>query len=234
MALLDDALAACGGLDRWRRLKRFTVHISLDGAFFARTGRAGLFKDMVAEGSTQTQSLQLTGFTGPDKCALYQPDLVAIQDLSGEVLGSCSNPGKAFPASEDEAWDDLQLAYFCGFSIWNYLAIPFLLAHPDIEIEELAPWSTNNQVWRRLRAMFPPTIVTHSREQIFYFDASGLQRRADHKVIGTPIAQLCWAHQQFCDVVIPTLRRSLTLQPDGSMVARPAFMDIEIFDAAFE
>ncbi len=234
MALLDDVLAACGGLDRWRRLKQFTIHVSMDGDFFSRIGRAGLFKDMVAEGPTQSQSLQLTGFTAPDKCALYQPDRVAIQDLGGEVLQSCSDPRQAFPVRNGEPWDDIHLVYFCGFSIWNYLTTPFLLAQPGIEIEELEPWNVNNQVWRRLRASFPPSIVTHCREQIFYFDADGLQRRTDYHVMGTSIAHLSWAHQRFCGILIPTLRRSLLRQPDGTVVARPALIDIEIFDASFE
>jgi hypothetical protein len=48
MALLDDALAACGGLDRWRELESFTLHISITGALLARNGKPGLLKEIVA------------------------------------------------------------------------------------------------------------------------------------------------------------------------------------------
>src|SRR6267143_272974 len=52
MALLDDAIEASGGLARWDRLKRFTLHLSIEGMLFSRIGRAGQFKDLTAEGST--------------------------------------------------------------------------------------------------------------------------------------------------------------------------------------
>ncbi|MGY3604765.1 MULTISPECIES: hypothetical protein [unclassified Bradyrhizobium] len=235
MALLDDALDACGGLERWRRLKRFTVHLSIDGALFSRIGNAGRLKDMVMEGSTEVQTLQFTGFTAPDRCGLFQPDWVAIQSLQGEILRSCGDPQTAFSDHHEEMpWDDLRLAYFCGLSLWNCLTTPFLLAQPEIETEELPPWNTGGQIWRRLRALFPPTIVTHSREQIFYFDSDGLQRRLDYEAVGTPIAHLTWAHQKFNDIVIPTLRRCLSRQPGGTLVTKPALIDIEIFDASFE
>jgi hypothetical protein len=34
--------------------------------------------------------------------------------------------------------------------------------------------------------------------------------------------------------VVPTLRRSQMLQPDGTVIAKPALIDVEIFDAAFD
>ena len=136
--------------------------------------------------------------------------------------------------AKDPLADELFLVFFCGFSIWNYLTTPFLLSRPDVHVEELSPWHENTQLCRRLRVMFPPDIVTHSAEQIFYFDESSLQRRTDHDLLGTPVAHYSWAHQAFCGIVVPTLRRSLTLQPDGTVIPRPALVDVEIFDAAFD
>jgi hypothetical protein len=34
--------------------------------------------------------------------------------------------------------------------------------------------------------------------------------------------------------VVPTLRRVQALGPDGTLIARPVLMDVEIFDAVFE
>jgi hypothetical protein len=76
--------------------------------------------------------------------------------------------------------------------------------------------------------------VTHCAEQTFYFDAAGLQRRTDHDLLDTKVAQYSWAHQEFGGIVVPTLRRSLMLQSDGTVIAKPALLDVEIFDAAFE
>jgi hypothetical protein len=238
MTLLEDALNASGGMDRWHQLKRFTVHMSIDGALLARKGKAGLLKDVVAEGCTHTQSLWLTGFTAPDKRCVYRPDQVAIEGLNRDLLQVRSNPRAAFLGHTDcTPWDDLHLAYFCGFSIWNYLTTPFLLAHPDVKIEELPSWGEGDEAWRRLKAIFPASIATHSPEQIFYFDREGLQRRLDYRTTDTgdeQIAHYSSAHQEFSGIVVPTLRRSLRLGSDGVVITRPASVNIEIFDASFE
>ena len=238
MTLLEDALRASGGMDRWHQLKRFTVHMSIDGALLARKGKAGLLKDVVAEGCVHTQSLRFTGFTAPDKRAVYRPDQVAIEKLNGDLLQVRNDPRAAFLGHTDSTpWDDLHLAYFCGFSIWNYLTTPFLLAHPDVKIEELPSWGEGDEAWRRLRAVFPAPIATHSPEQIFYFDHEGLQRRVDYRTTDTVDAQVahyCSAYQEFSGIVVPTLRRSLRLGSDGAVITRPASVNIEIFDASFE
>ena len=237
MGLLDDALRACGGLARWRQLKRFTVHISIDGSLFAGKGKSGLLKDVVAEGCTQSQSVRFTGFTAPDRRGLYRPDRVAIETLSGRLLEERANPLEAFPGhADDTRWDDLHLLFFCGFSVWNWLTTPFLLAHAGVGTEELPLWREGRPDWRRLRAVFPRDIVTHSPEQIFYFDAAGLQRRTDYQFVdtrGIRIAHYSWAHQAFSNILLPTLRQSLLIRPDGTIVRKPAFVDIEIFDASF-
>ena len=236
MTLLEDVLNASGGMDRWNQLERFTVHMSIDGALLADKGKAGLLKDVVAEGCTHTQSLRFTGFTAPDKCGVYHPDQVAIEALNGDPLQIRSNPRAAFLGHTDRTpWDNLDLAYFCGFSIWNCLTTPFLLAHPDVKIEELPSWGEGDQAWRRLRAVFPAPIATHSPEQIFYFDPEGLQRRVDYRTIAdTEVAHYCSAHQKFSGIVVPTLHRSLRLGSDGAVISKPASVNIEIFDASFE
>ena len=235
MTLLDEVIEASGGMARWNSSKRFTLQLSIDGALFSRIGRAGRFKDVVAEGSTQTQLVRFTGFSGPDKCGLYQPECVTIEGPDGQVLRTASSPQQSFrDPAKDAPWDDLYLVFFCGVSVWNYLTTPFLLAHPDVKVEELPPSHEHDQQWRRLRVAFPPTVVTHSSEQIFYFDGEGLQRRTDHDLLETKVADYSWAHQTFCGIVIPTLRRSLILQPNGTVANKPSLFDVEIFDASFE
>ena len=49
MALLDDAINACGGLARWNSLNRFTLHLSVGGTLFSDAGHAREFKDVTAE-----------------------------------------------------------------------------------------------------------------------------------------------------------------------------------------
>ena len=235
MALLDKVLDACGGIECWNRLTRFTLHLSIDGDLFARKGRTGDFKDLVAEGSTRSQTVSFTGFTAANRRGSYQPDRVALESLDGTALEAREEPRADFLAhAGDDAWDDLQLLYFCGVSVWNFVATPFLLAHPGVTVEELPPQRDDPHVWRRLRAVFPPDIATHAPEQIFYFDETGLQWRMDEAIAGYKVAHCGWAHHKFHHIVIPTLRRSLAIQPDGNVIQKPALLDIEIFDACFE
>jgi hypothetical protein len=238
MALLDEVLEANGGMDQWRRVQRFTVHMSIGGALLARKGKAGLLKEIVANGSIETQSVRLTGFRAPDKCVTYRPYQVAIERLDGTVLQTRNDPRAAFlQDSEDAPWDDLDLVYFSGLSVWNCLAIPFLLAHPETRTEELAPWREGGGEWRRLRAIFSPSIAMHSSVQIFCFDSDRLQRRSDYQLIaaGRPlVADYSSAHQKFSGIIVPTLRRSLEVGHDGVAVPKPALIDIEIFDVCFD
>jgi hypothetical protein len=233
MALLDDTIEASGGLARWSHLSRFTLHISIGGNLFARAGHGSDFKDVIAEGSTCRQSVRFTGVSGGEKCGSFQPDAITVESLDGQILRTWPNPSLA-DIGKDTLADDLHLVFFCGVSIWNYLTTPFLLTRPDVEVEELPPWQEHSEFWRRLRARFPPDILTHSAEQVFYFDEKSLQRRTDHDLLGSKVAHYSWAHQTFNGIVVPTLRRSLTLQPDGIAAPRPVLLDVEIFDALLE
>jgi hypothetical protein len=235
MGLLNDALDAAGGLARWKELSRFTVYLSIKGELVDKNGEPALLSELVAEGCTQSQSLRLTGFSAPGKCCMYRPDRVAIENLDGTTLQDRSNARAAFQ-SRRPSWDDLDFAYFFGFSLWNYLTAPFLLALPGVETEELSVWRENGETWRRLAAVMPPRIVTHAQRQTFYFDSAGLQRRLDYTIDanGPQMAQYLSAHHRFSGVVIPTLRRSTPLRPDGSLDAKRSLVDVEIFDASFE
>ncbi|MGY4349893.1 hypothetical protein ACVWXM_006386 [Bradyrhizobium sp. GM7.3] len=235
MALLDDVIDASGGMARWNSLSRFTLHLSVAGTLFSSTGHASEFKDVTAEGSTRTQSVRFTGITGGEHSGSFQPDAITIESLEGEILRTWRNPSLAFTEAGSPALaGELHLVFFCGVAIWNYLTNPFLLAHPDVLVEELPPWQENNESWRRLRAQFPPSLITLAPEPIFYFDENALQRRTDHDLFGMKVAHYSWAHDSFGGIVVPTLRRAQTLRPDGTVVAKPVLMDVEIFDAVFE
>jgi hypothetical protein len=235
MALVDDVIDASGGLARWSGLNSFTLHLSVGGTLFSSAGHASEFKDVTAEGSTRTQSVRFTGITGGAQSGSFQPDAITIESLDGEVLRTWPNPSLAFPSAAPSLLaDELHLVFFCGVAIWNYLMTPFLLTHPGVVVQELPPWQERTETWRRLHAQFPPSLITLAPEQVFYFDDAALQRRVDHDLFGMKVAQHSWAHDSFNGIVVPTLRRVQTLQPDGSVLDKPVLMDVEIFDAIFE
>jgi hypothetical protein len=234
VVLLDDALDAHGGLARWRALRRFTLHVSLGGRLIARKGKAGILSEAVAEGSTIAQSVQITM---PARRYVYAPDLVAIEGPDGTVLATRDDPGAAFLGRPDnQGWDELDFAFFAGRTIWARVAMPFLLADPDVGLEALEPWQEHAETWHRLRAVFPPRIATPAAEQILYFDETGLLRRLDHQVPGSELrlANYAGAHQRFSGITLPTLCRWLRIGPDGKPARKPEVISMEIFDARFE
>ena len=237
MALLEDALAASGGLDLWRQMSRYTVHISLGGVFCSQKCRSAQLKDLVVEGSTDQQSLEINGFSGLNQRALYRPDWVALEGRDGRLRKERKAPPQELRERlKTSVWDELELAYYSGYSIWNYIAVPFVLAEPGVKTEELDPGNGQAGNWRRLRVRFPPRLMTHSSEQTFYFDRDAVLRRLDytteHK--DARIVQLFSGHQRFSGILIPTLSRSLPITPDGVSPAKSSLVDIEIFDVVFE
>jgi len=194
-------------------------------------------KDLVVEGSTDQVSLEIHGFGAVNRRAMVRPDWVALEGPDGELLKETkAAPQELRERLRASTWDELQLAYYFGYSIWNYVAVPFVLAEPDVTTEELEPGSVQFDGWRRLEVRFPPRVVTHSTEQTFYFDRDGLLRRIDYasELEDTRMAQLFSGHQRFAGILIPTLATSLRIAPDGVSLAKPSFIDIEIFDVVFE
>jgi hypothetical protein len=238
VGLLEDALHASGGLHLWRQAQRFTAHVSIGGALCTRKCSSARLKELLIEGSTRDQVLEITGFMAADRRALYRPDWVALEGSDGRRLKErAATPAEFQALLASTTWDELLLAHYCGYFIWNYMNVPFVLSGPGFEIEEVEPRSVRGEIWRRLRVRFPPRVATHSAEQIFYFDSQGIMRRQDYLATydgRTAVAQMFSAHQRFSGVLVPTLCRLLRLESDGAPIAKPPLLDIEIFDAAFD
>ena len=238
MALLADVLQANGGLEMWRQLRKFTVHMSIGGMLCARKCSAARLKHIVVEGSTREQSLEITGFTARDRRALYRPARVVLEGSDGEVLKERhATPAQFRDQCKSSMWDELQLAHYCGCLIWNYLTLPFILADTDVSAEATEAMATEGSAWRRLKVRFPPRILTHSAEQTFYVDRQALLRRRDYMAEHedqTELAQLFSGHQSFSGILIPALCRVVQIGTDGIVLPERPLVDIEVFDAIFE
>ena len=235
MALLDEVIEAGGGLTRWNGLNRFTLQLSIGGSFLSRANASVRFKEIAAQGCLRNPLVRVTGFTGFGQSGVYRPDCVSIEDPDGHVIRTWRDPHHALLHHDnDTLFDELFVVFLSGYCIWNYLTVPFILAHPDVKVEELPPWRERDHLWRRLRAVFPPSFVTKAHTQILYFDEARLQRRTDYALFGSSVAEYSWAHQEFAGIVVPTLRRTRVLEADETEIARPSLIEVEIFDAAFE
>jgi hypothetical protein len=238
VALLADVLQVSGGLALWRQMQRYTLHLSIGGVLCHRKCSAARLKELVVDGTIHEQSLEIVGFTALDRRALYRTDGVALEGADGRRLNERhASPAEFRSRLNSAIWDELQLAHYCGYLIWNYVNVPFILSDPDFRAEELEPMIEQGETWRRLKVEFPARVVTHAAEQVFYFDRDGHLRRLDYTADfenDAPVVQLVSGHQRFSGILVPTLCRMLCNTPSGGAASKSPWVDIEIFDAVFE
>jgi len=162
------------------------------------------------------------------------PDHTIIETLDGKPIKNRRNPRAAFNGhTVGSPWDDLNLAYFSGYAIWNYLTAPFIFALPGFETEEIEPWQDNGEKRRRLRVVIPERIATHCPEQTFHVNGHGLICRMDYSAPvtgGAPIAHYLHNYKDFSGIKFATQRRALRRRPDGTAVPDPVFVAIDIAD----
>jgi hypothetical protein len=148
--LLDSAVAAHGGLDRWNQVMSITFDASITGAFWHLKGKGDALKDVRLEVDT-TRQLVTINFAGQDKRSVYEPRRVVVQRGDGTLIEARDDPERSFDGHQFETpWDDVHLAYFVGEAQWTYVNMPFLATQPGFVTEEIAPIEADGETWRRL------------------------------------------------------------------------------------
>lgn len=222
--LLESALTAHGGLDRWNTIKSITVSASITGAFWSVKQQGDTLKNVRFEVETTRQRLTMD-FPGQDKRTVFEPGRVELQHADGRLIMARDDPEKSFEGQQFETpWDDLHLAYFTGEALWTYLNTPFAYAGSGFATEEIDRVEADGETWRCLKVTFPERIKTHSREQIFCFGPDGLLRRHDFAIDllgGAPSQLLATGYRDVGGIIIPATRRAYAdeLGPDMPMVA---------------
>ena len=216
--LLEKAIAAHGGLERWKTHERLTVTAVSSGGLFALKGMP---QDPTPREQTVTlheEWASVFPFGQPDWRTRFSAHQVAIETTAGVLVRERADPRRSFDGHDLlTPWDPLHRAYFNGYAMWTYLTTPFFMAMPGFEVTEIAPWQEGAERWRGLRARFPNAIASHSKEQDFYFGADFLLRRHDYHVDvagGFPVAQYVEAVVAVDGIRFPTRRRAYMRAPD--------------------
>jgi hypothetical protein len=234
--LLELAIAAHGGLDRWNQLTEITAHVSIAGTVWGRKGHPDALVDTHVTLDPHRQHITYDPFLSPDRRSVFSPDHTTIQTHDGQTYAERHTPKAAFAGHTSATpWDELHVAYFSGYAMWNYLTLPFLLTGPGFQTHEIEPWSEHGQTWRRLAVTFPDGLATHNRHQTFYFDDNDLLRRHDYNADifgGTPAANYSDKHRTFGGIVFPTRRRVVPRNTDGTTLPEPILVSIELLDVA--
>ena len=234
--LLQLAVRAHGGLDRWSQLKSLKSNISITGTLWQVKSRPDVLKEIRMEAELRRQ--QLTTYrVGQDKRFVWTPNSIAIETPDGHVLNRFDDPRAAFKGQVLETpWEDVHVTYFSSEAMWTYLTIPFLYTYPGFIVEELGPWHEDGEEWRPLKSMFPDSFPSHTREQISYFGQDGLLRRHEYTVDILGGAQgVNYAHdyRDFDGIMVPTTRRVFPYDGAKQKIPGLPLVAIDIKDLAF-
>jgi hypothetical protein len=237
--LLSQVIEAHGGLARWSAVTGLTAHLTIGGSFWASKGQPAIPGEQTVDLDARHEHIGLTPFGGADWTLEFgvDPEHVVVRDVEGDVVEERTDPRASFAGlGVTSAWDLTQTGYFIGYTLWNYLTEPFLLTYPGVETHEIEPWEESGQTWRRLRATFPDSIVTHNPEQVFYFDQGGAQRRMDYvlQVDGSvPIAHYTGEPQTFGGIAVPTRHRVRRRHEDGTADMTVDYITIDIHNVEY-
>jgi hypothetical protein len=137
--LLELAVKAHGGLDRWQQLTEITAHVSISGTLWGRKGHPDALVDTHVKLDPHRQRITYDPFLHEGRRSVFLPDHTVIETQDGRLAAERHNPKASFAGHTSATpWDELHVAYFSGYAMWNYLTLPFLLTGPDFQSHELA------------------------------------------------------------------------------------------------
>jgi hypothetical protein len=233
--LVAEVLDAHGGIERWRAVTSISAKGRFGGILRSRFP-GNRMADVAVRIEMTEQRTVFTDFPTYGQRTVFDRGDVQIESVDGDVLKSRHDARTAFTGISSirraVRWDSLDAGYFAGYAWWNYLSIPLLLTHKDIEAHAGDPWRGRGETWRRLEVTFPPEIHTHSPRQTFYVDSAGLIRRHDY--IAEPIgrwahaANYSYDHRAFDGLVFPTRRRVYPIGPRSSALPGPTLVALDI------
>ncbi len=192
-----------------------------------------MLKSVIMTADTRSERLT-TVFPGQDKRSVFTPDRIVIERADGTPAETCDDPEASFAGQQlNTPWNDIHVAYFSGEALWTYLNTPFLLVRDDFKTEEIAPVEAGGETWRRLQVIFPDTVKSHTRQQVFCFGPDGLLRRHDYTVDilggGTGL-NYATNYQDVDGIIVPLTRRVYAYTGDYQLVPEPVLVAIDITD----
>lgn len=231
--LLDLAVKAHGGLERWNKVKAIKVAASITGAIWFVKSKGDFLKNVVLTADTQSERL-MVDFPGQDKRARFEPNRIVIETGNGTLTEARDDPEKSFEGQLRETpWDDIHVAYFVGEALWTYLNTPFLYTHAGFATEEIPSIQVEDETWRRLKVTFPDSVKSHTKEQISCFGPDGLLRRHDYTVDilgGATGLNYASDYRDVDGIIVPTKRRVYAYEGDYQLVKEPLLVAIDMGD----
>lgn len=231
--LLQFAMEAHGGLARWQRVAHIEANLSSWGLAFTLKGQGQALKNLRIRVQADAPAVVLHGFGGPGASGHWTPERVTMYDAGGQLLAQRDNPYAAFFAWRKRlSWDQLDILYFAGKALWNYLCFPFCLRQPGVMLTHETPQQPKGMFC--LDARFAPSVPSHSVQERFHLDPSGLLVRHDYTatVIGdwAVAANRCLANETVSGLRFYTRRRVTPRLGQNRVLPLPMLVWIELDD----
>src|ERR1700694_2523637 len=120
--LLDAAIAAHGGMERWSAVRSVDITFNFAGGLLDLKGYPGHRRPSASlDVATPRTVFQRLGDESDDRW-IFTPNRVWIERRDGTVVEERAEPRAAFAGHVRETpWDHLHLTYFHGYAVWNYL-----------------------------------------------------------------------------------------------------------------
>lgn len=209
--MLDAVLSAHGGLRRWEQVE--SIALSARGIFplMMIKGVAPLWRRFDAEIEVHHPRVRFRDYPKPGMEGVFDRWNVSVKDPDGHgrQRGYAPAPGDTRPRFR-YVWDDLDLLFFAGYALWNYLVSPFIFTRPGFECRELTPVRWRGDWLHRMDVIYPDDVPKHCKTQRYFLDEQGLIRRFDYRadVIGRWAlgAHLCSRYESFDGLYYPCRR----------------------------
>jgi hypothetical protein len=222
-AVLDRAIEAYGGEERWRAIEAIQARGSCTGLLF-RWKRGRGFRNIDIHAKVWEPWIRLSPVDKEGSLGILNGHDVRIERPSGEVVAERPYAREKFPYGRRLFhWDLIDVVYFAGYAFWNYLTLPAMLIRDDVTWTQLDGTT--------LEANIPDWIPTHTRRQQFHFDPdTGLLRQYDYTadVFGSFAKASHIIQHGEADGVVYTKDRLIKPTIGGKPFAFPLLIHVEV------
>lgn len=229
--LVNLAVKAHGGLDRWNKVKAIKVAASITGAIWYAKGKPDVLKNVVLTSQTRDERVTVD-YRGQDKTATFEPNRIVIETADGTIREVRDDPEESFAGQQRETpWNDIHVIYFVGEALWTYLNTPFFYTYEGFTSEEIPSIQVDGETWRRLKVTFSDNVKSHTKEQISCFGPDGLLRRHDYTVDilgGATGLNYATDYRDVDGIIVPTKRRVYAYEGDYQLVKEPLLVAIDM------
>jgi hypothetical protein len=211
LATAQRMVDAYGGEERWRAAAAVEARLTIGGLLFRWKRRSeGRWPSVQIRVEAHEPRTRFDPIDREGNVAVMDRHTVRLERPDGALVEERPHARPKPYGGNLFAWDAIDIGYFFGYTMWNYLALPALLLRDDIS------WSEPKG--NTLEARFPPDLPTHSAVQAFHADpASGRLRQHDYTAepFGgfAKAAHMIREHRDYDGLTAPSKRRVMPRDP---------------------